>query len=73
MKKKVFNSANMKHHADAKGIKSQNYTLNNYMQLDSCNLYSPKRGKIDPGYMGPFRVLKRFGDTVNLDLPKKVA
>jgi hypothetical protein len=63
----------MKSFADWKRAESQEYTVNDYVWLDTRNLYFPRQGKLDPLFVGPFRVLERFADTVKLDLPQKLA
>jgi hypothetical protein len=71
--RRLRNSDNMKSFANRKPTESQEYTVNDFVWLDTRNLYFPRRGKLDPLFIRPFRVLERFADTVKQDLPRKLA
>jgi hypothetical protein len=70
---RLKNNDNMKSFVDKKRAESQDYTVNDYVSLDTRNPYFPRRGKVDPLFVGPFRVLERFADIVKLDLPQILA
>jgi hypothetical protein len=63
----------MKYFADKKRRLAPNIKEGKFVWLDNLNLISPKRGKLDPLYISPFKVLRSSGHTYELDLPAKLA
>jgi hypothetical protein len=49
------------------------FKLGSSAWLNFVNLFSPKRGKLDPLFVGPFPILWQKGNFVSLSLPTRLS
>jgi hypothetical protein len=62
----------MKEYADRKCVEASAFVAGDMVWLDSRNLISLKRCKLNPLYIGPFRVLARYSDTYRIKLLRRL-